>query len=551
MYQNYNTAEVSFVLNFDFDIPYDHVARLISLFVDSIPVQIIKRSTATTGRPAFHPQMLLKMILFAYSRQVFSGRKMVEMNQENIPMKWLSRDTSVSYKTLNNFRSSDDVADLIKTAFVYFTLLLADNDMLQDEALFVDGTKVEADANKYSFTWRKAVEKFHPKLKDKIIAVYEELIEAKVIDAMAQDYLTSSDGLAEMLAQTETEIEILDTAIQNEPKVIKGGSKKKRQRRRLKSLVHTITTDYLPRARKYEEAEKIFGDRNSFSKTDHDATFMRLKEDPMMNGQLKPAYNLQVASNGQFVLGYDIYPNPTDTRTLIPFISGLPFLSRFKYLVADAGYGSEANYSSIIDKFDLIPLIPYGTYEKEQQRKFKNDPTKVQNWAYNAEDDYYTDYQGVTFSFKGYSIRHDKYHFERQFKVYEADKIQATEELDKLAKTPKGYQRKVNYNPNWDYFKNYVKEQLSSEIGAEIYGHRKIDVEPIFGRMKAIFGVRRIHLRGQDAVRNELGILLMAMNLTKLAKRLAKASRQKQKTIKNRIEILKYQRISILFLLRG
>ena len=545
MYKNYNTAQTCIALNLDFNIPNNHIVKLIDMFVNTIPHNIIETSVATTGRPAYHPAMLMKMLLFAYSRRVFSGRRIVEMNAENIPMKWLSQDTTISYKTINNFRSSKEVSDLIKLAFIYFTKLLADNGMIEDQALFIDDTKIEADANKYSFTWKRAVEKFHPILKDKITRLYEELIEDQVIKEMEKEYLTSSDGLVEILKKTQDEIDHLDHVIEQEPKVIKGGSKNKQRRRKLKKLAHKMEKDYLPRTQKYEEAERIFDGRNSFSKTDHDATFMRMKEDPMMNGQLKPGYNLQAATNGQFVLNYGIFSNPTDTRTLIPFLSEMHSLNLFKYIVADAGYGSESNYSAVLDDFEKIPLIPYGMYEKEQQRKFKNDPTKIHNWKYNAADDYYTDHLGVKFSFKRYSIRHDKYGYERKFKIYEADKTQETTTLDELAKTPKGRQRQVAYNPTWDYFKNYVKDLLSSDMGSAIYSHRKYDVEPMFGRMKSIFGVRRTHLRGKQPVENELGILLMTMNLTKLAGILTKATTNLQheqlpniKKQKNRAKIL-------------
>ena len=151
MYKNYNTAQTSIALNLNFDIPNNHIARLIDMFVETIPHNIIETSVATTGRPAYHPAMLIKMLLFAYSRKVFSGRRIVEMNTENIPMKWLSQDATISYKTINNFRSSKEVSNLIKISFIYFTKLLADNGMIEDEAVFIDGTKIEADANKYSF----------------------------------------------------------------------------------------------------------------------------------------------------------------------------------------------------------------------------------------------------------------------------------------------------------------------------------------------------------------------------------------------------------------
>ena len=340
---------------------------------------MIEKSTSTTGRPAFHPAMLLKMILFAYSRKVFSGRKIIEMNEENIPMKWLSRDTTISYKTINNFRASTQMADLIKTAFIYFTKLLMDHHMIRDNALFIDGTKVEADANKYSFTWKKSIDKFYPKLKDKITSMYEEMIKHQVVEEMEQEYLTTSEGLHDLLKDAETQVSNLNHKIEQEPAVIPGGSQNKRRRRRLKHYIHQIKHDYLPRLRKYEDANQIFKGRNSFSKTDNDETFMRMKEDPMLNGQLKPGYNLQAATNGQFVLNYDVFPNPTDTRTLTPFLSKMHFLEHFKYIVADAGYGSEANYAAIVDHFGKVPLVPYNMYLKEQKRKFKNDPTKFQN----------------------------------------------------------------------------------------------------------------------------------------------------------------------------
>ncbi|MCC4459577.1 transposase, partial [Limosilactobacillus reuteri] len=106
-------------------------------------------------------------------------------------------------------------------------------------------------------------------------------------------------------------------------------------------LRHQLSNDLIPRAQKYERAENIFQGRNSYSKTDHDATFMCMKEDPMMNRELKPGYNLQIATHKQFVLDYVLFSNPTDTRTLVPFLTQFHALDFFEHIVADAGYGSE------------------------------------------------------------------------------------------------------------------------------------------------------------------------------------------------------------------
>lgn len=84
------------------------------------------------------------------------------------------------------------------------------------------------------------------------------------------------------------------------------------------------------------------GKRNSYSKTDHDATFMRMKEDAMKNGQLKPAYNIQFGVDSEYIVWSTSGPQPTDTTTLIPFLKTLENNTGFKYskIVADAGYES-------------------------------------------------------------------------------------------------------------------------------------------------------------------------------------------------------------------
>ena len=525
MYQNYNTGQTQFILNYDFTVPKNHITRLIDIFVDSIPQEVLlEHKTASTGRPASHPAIMLKVLLFAYSRQTYSGRKIETMLEENLPMRWLAQDHRYSYHTINNFRKSQHANILIKKAFIYFSLALKNHNLISNDAVFIDGTKIEADASKYSFTWKKSVQKYHASLNGKVSALYEELVEKQVVKAMDLETVQSASGMEVISENVTEEISKLDEEIKQEPKVVKGGSPKKRRRRFLKKAKRLLTKDFIPRARKYEEAEKIFHGRNSFSKTDHDATFMCMKEDPMKNRELKPGYNLQIATHNQFILDYGLFDNPTDTRTLVPFLEQFHSVDFFDHIVADAGYGSEYNYTSIIDQFEKKPLIPYNTFLKEQKRKFKNDPTRPQNWEYNEADDYYIDHLGVRFSFYRYSTRKDAYGFKRDIKIYQADKVQVSPELDELARTPKGHQRQIQVNQTWNYYKERIKENLSSGEGHDIYRRRKYDVEPVFGHMKRDFGVRRTHLRGQKAVENDIGLVLMTMNLEKLGKMVTQLS---------------------------
>ena len=143
---------------------------------------------------------------------------------------------------------------------------------------------------------------------------------------------------------------------------------------------------------RYNEQLKILGDRKSYSKTDCDATFMRMKEDHMKNGQLKAGYNLQIATNNQFTLAYDIFPNPANSRTLTPFLNHFIDLHKKlpKYIVADVGYGSEENYENLIDDFEVTPLIPFNTYYSEQSKKNRTNIFNTFNWPYNEIEDYFT-----------------------------------------------------------------------------------------------------------------------------------------------------------------
>ncbi|WP_198645668.1 transposase, partial [Staphylococcus chromogenes] len=136
----------------------------------------------------------------------------------------------------------------------------------------------------------------------------------------------------------------------------------RKQRSQIKKSKKAIN-DFRERKIKYENHKEIYGDRKSYSTTDFDATFMRMKDDHMKNEQLKPEYNLQIATNNQFVLAYGVYNKPGDTRTLEPFLNEMKELYGDipEYIVADTGYSSESNYKMILDDFEKTPLITYGT----------------------------------------------------------------------------------------------------------------------------------------------------------------------------------------------
>ena len=153
---------------------------------------------------------------------------------------------------------------------------------------------------------------------------------------------------------------------------------------------------------------------------------------------------------------------------------------------------------------------------KENSRKWKSDDRKVMNWDYHEDDDYYIDSKGVRFTFKTYRQKTDKYGFTCDFKEYVAEKLDENQNVISEALTPKGNLRRIQVNNAWEYFKAKQRNLLSTPQTASIYARRKIDVEPIFGKMKASLGFHRFSVRGLDRVRKEAGIVIMALNIRKL-----------------------------------
>ena len=260
---------------------------------------------------------------------------------ENLAMQYLTGKLVVSYGTINRFRVAEGMEDLIRNLFIDFNLRLKMEELVTLDCLFIDGTKIEANANKYSFVWKKATDKFSAKLQEQIQVYFQEEITPLIHQAIKLDEEEpiSSEQLMEFAQVLEEELEKLNQDIEEIP--VKGKDERKAQRRKLKKVLRKVKDDFSVGAEKYESYQETFEGRNSFSKTDPDASFMRMKEDHMKNSQLKATYNLQIATENQFVLHYDVFSNPTDTKTLLPLLETYPH--DVKTVVADAGYGSEEN----------------------------------------------------------------------------------------------------------------------------------------------------------------------------------------------------------------
>ena len=492
MHIHYNTNQTALPLEISSFLPQDHIVFTIEKVVNALEDSHFHAFYHNFGRPSYHPKMLLSALLFAYSQGIFSGRKIEKMMIENIAMQYLTGQLIVSYRTINRFRVAAGMENLIRDLFIDLNLRLKMEELVTLDCLFIDGTKIEANANKYSFVWKKATDKFSAKLQEQIQVYFQEEITPLIHQAIMLDdeEPITSEQLTEFAQVLEKELAKLSQDIEGEP--VKGKDDRKAQCRKLKKVLRKVKDDFSVRAEKYERYQDTFEGRNSFSKTDTDATFMRMKEDHMKNGQLKAGYNLQIATENQFVLHYDVFSNPTDTKTLLPFLETYPH--NVKTVVADAGYGSEENLLRL-DESNMNHLIKYAMFDKEQKKGYKQSAKNLANWHYDDKEDSYTHPDGWCYRF--HHLKHQK-----------------TQTDFQLAP-----QKGLYINERYQHLKDKECQALLSPKGRQIFAQRKIDVEPVFGQVKACLGYKRCNLRGKRQVTIDMGLVLMANNLLKYNKR--------------------------------
>ena len=327
---------VLFPQRIDENIADNDPVRIVNAVVDSLNLQDFKKLYRERGRSAYHPRMMLKVILYAYMNNVYSCRRIEKLLLRDIHYIWLAGYEKPDFITINRFRNR--VKNEINNIFTQIVVLLAERGFITLDVEYIDGTKIESKANKYTFVWRKTVEKNRAKLMDKISVLLQqidmEIAQEKACKREEVEFTpeTLTDLIDEFKASLNTEVSPLD-------------KEEKRRVRERKKQVKELEKQR-DKLAEYDSRLAQTGERNSMSKTDPDATFMRMKEDAMNNGQTKPGYNLQISAESQFITDFALFSNPTDTLTMIPFFHS--FMERYHHLpsiaVADAGYGSEEKY---------------------------------------------------------------------------------------------------------------------------------------------------------------------------------------------------------------
>ena len=444
------------------------------------------------------PVVLFEILVFAYMNGIYSSRAIENACKTDIRFMWLLQgQPAPDHSTFARFQN-ERLTNVIEDLFFQFIEKLHELGEIQFRNIFIDGTKIEANANRYTFVWAKSVEKNLQKLNAKINSELPEL---------CQKY-----GLSETASLTDVAEFLLTTRNLLGIKFVYGKGKRKTDLQRDYDRIY----DHLERINRYHENLTILGNRKSYSKTDLDATFMRMKEDHMRNGQLKPAYNVQIGVESEYIVGVSLFPNPTDTTTLIPFLERLRKNTGRKYdnIIADAGYASEENYT-YLEKNGQNAYIKPADYEIRKTRKYKQNIYRVENLSYDEIGDFFICPNGKKLNHAYDSKRKTQIGYEVVKSYYICENCKGCPHREKCYKG-KYENRKVGFSKTMARQKAEATERITTDEGNILRQNRSIQVEGAFGVLKQNRDFRRFFVRSKEKTETQFFLLAFAFNIKKL-----------------------------------
>ena len=495
------SQNVLFPSRLDEKIPENHPVRLINQIVDNLNLDDIFACYKGGGTTSYHPRMMVKVLFYAYFNNIFESRKIEQALHENIYFMWISGNSRPNFRTINYFRGKR-LKNKIHDLFAEIVKFLTQEGFVSLDIQYIDGTKIESAANRYSFVWRGSIEKYKIKLEDRIRGTIDQINRSIRADRKSEQEIDleneiDPDKLQKKIDQLNKRIKEMSTPEQKAVKQLKEKD--------------------LPRLKKYKVQLEIMGDRNSYSKTDTDATFMRMKDDHMRNGQLKPAYNVQISTENQYITNFSLHQRPGDTATLIPHLKQFEELygRQSEKIVADAGYGSEQNYE-FMEKGNMQAFVKYNYFHKEQKKAFKNDPFHPLNLYYNKEQDYLICPAGQHMDNVGTGKRFSDLGYKSDVTYYKARRCESCPMRGPCHKGKR--ERIIEINHKLLSYRNQARERLLSEEGLMHRGKRCIEPEAVFGQLKYNNRFNRFNIRCLEGVEIEFGLVAIGHNLRKLFK---------------------------------
>ena len=519
--KNYKQFVGDYQLGIPFDVSYNlpdnHPAFLIDFVIDQLDLSPLYATYGKIRSASADPRTMLKIMVYAQMKGVSGSRSIEEECGTDLAMRYLLRGKNPpDHATIARFRR-DHFSKCSDTILSQMTKWLLDNEEIDTECLFIDGTKIESRAGRYTFIWRKSVTKNLERMFEKIvdhIAVCEESYGSRIVK--------NPEGKVRPYHLKRLKEELLCVKEREGIDFVSGRGRRKTQLQR--DCERTL--EFIERLKGYEEKLEKLGEKNSCSKTDCDATFMRTKDDHMGNAQLKPCYNLQHAVNSSYIIDLMLDASATDTGALIPLLEKIEEDSglRFDKIVADAGYESEENYKYLEGK-GQISFIKTSVHEVQKTRKFKNDIGRFSNMDYNKEEDCYICHEGRKLTFQSVRRRKSKSGYIAKNRVYVCESCEGCsrkgECIRSRSKTPLEDRNKAVYiASDFNRLREEDNERIQSEEGALLRMNRSIQAEGSFGMTKTVLGKDRFLCFGLEMARAESVLTAIAYNFKRLHSRI-------------------------------
>jgi transposase len=486
-------------------IPDNHLVRVVDKVINELKLAPLFDTYKGGGASSYSPRMMLKVITFGYIEKIYTNRRIEKALKENLYFMWISGMSTPDFTTIHNFRSKR-LKEAVDDVFSSVVELLIRSGYVKAENLFVDGTKIEANANRYSYIWKKNVIRYESMIKGKVKNLLSHIDQLQ----KAEDAEYGSHNLEELEGNVTSEQ--IDKLVEEINQKLSKGAKSKKAA----SDITRLKKEYVPKLKKYEQQKDMLDGRNSCSKTDKDATFFKMKEDHHGMSQLKPGYNVQIATENQFILGYGIYQKAADTSVFIPFMERVKAQLKTppENIVTDAGYGSEENYDYVTrNKFGNY--IKYNNFDYEKTKGYKKRDFISDRFVYNQENDQYECPSGQILDFAYIKKTKTENGYRSERIVYKSRCCEGCQYKEKCCKGSKG--RTVEVSPKLIEYKNTARQNLESEIGKKLRSQRGVDVESVFGQIKHNNQFRRFNTRGLKNVNTEWGIISIAHNIKKMA----------------------------------
>lgn len=492
------------------------LAQLINEIVEKIELKELARYYSGLGRPAYHPKMMIKVWIYGYCTKVYTSRPLAEKLRQDLVFIWLSGGQRPCFKTLSEFRSCR-MQGLIDEVLSTVLLYLVEHDYVNLDDLYVDGSKWEANANKHKIVWRKNTARY----KEAVLKRITLLLEDWQALQQAEDATYGNKDLWSHQNSDQIELVLTSTDLQNRLSQLNESIEQQGEKKQKQSLekIHRHLSKEQSKLAKYEEQEQLLDHRNSYSKTDADATALRMKDERLLAG-----YNVQITTSDQYIVNATMHQNGSDSPTLKPHIEKLE--ERVEDLVkpdwapdytADAGYGSEENYD-LLDSKGYTSYVKYPLWYQEYSGQLAKKTFSSYNWPFNAEQDYYLCPNQQALLFKEEVIKKSANGYDRRIRIYESQSCLGCPlfEQCRLPKAKAGSNRRIYKSKKLEAYKAAVKERLASDEGLAKRSQRSVDVETPFANIKYNMAHRRFVLRGIDKVNIEFQLLALAHNIKKI-----------------------------------